>query len=296
METAADFAVWREAQRPRADPTMSWTEIIFPEPCAVAAPVKQATLGPFEVCWVCLSSPARADGEDSAFLGAEGEQGLIGFAIDGMGGMASGAKVARLSATTIAEELARPTDLGSPIQRAIRAVRQAHAQVLERYPGGGATIAGAVICGDRVQTLHSGDAEVMILASDGTCRYRTPAHSPVGRALQRGLIEEEQALAHPERHLVSNGLGVASMSVHLGPRMDLRRGDTALIATDGVTDNVRQSEVVDCLRSGPLPAATARLTDLCSERMRRSMTSRSRSHQLGKADDMTLLAIRQTGR
>ena len=86
------------------------------------------------------------------------------------------------------------------------------------------------------------------------------------------------------------------MSVHLGPRMDLRRGDTALIATDGVTDNVRQSEVVDCLRSGPLPAATARLTDLCSERMRRSMTSRSRSHQLGKADDMTLLAIRRTGR
>ncbi len=275
---------------------MTWAEIILPEPGDHATEVNHVTLGSFEICWVCLSSPARAGGEDSAFLGADGTDGLFGFAIDGMGGMARGAEAARVSATTLARELARPAELESPVQRAVRAVRQAHAQVIQHCAGGGATIAGAVFSRAQVQTLHAGDAEVLILGEDGTCRHRTAAHSPVGRALQRGLIDEERALAHPERHLVSNGLGVTPMSLHLGPHIDLGLGDTALIVTDGVTDNVRETEIADSLRDSHLPVATAQLTDLCRDRMLRSLTTRTRSPRLGKADDLTLLAIRRTGR
>ncbi len=274
---------------------MTWVELILPEPEGRTATVRRATSGPFEVCWVCLSSPARAGGEDSAFLRAEGDDQLMGFAIDGMGGMARGAEAAQVAATTLERELARSPGPGSPIQRAVLAVRQAHAQVIQRCPGGGATIAGAVFSEGGVQTLHAGDAEVLVFSGDGACRHRTPAHSPVGRALQRGLMDEEQALAHPERHLVSNGLGVVPMSLHLGPRLDLGAGDTALLATDGVTDNVREAEVADSLRGADLPLATAQLTDLCLERMRRSLTTRTRSPRVGKADDLTLLAIRRTG-
>ena len=118
---------------------MTWAEIILPEPGDHATEVNHVTLGSFEICWVCLSSPARAGGEDSAFLGADGTDGLFGFAIDGMGGMARGAEAARVSATTLARELARPAELESPVQRAVRAVRQAHAQVIQHCAGGGAT-------------------------------------------------------------------------------------------------------------------------------------------------------------
>ena len=86
------------------------------------------------------------------------------------------------------------------------------------------------------------------------------------------------------------------MSLHLGPHIDLGLGDTALIVTDGVTDNVRETEIADSLRDSHLPVATAQLTDLCRDRMLRSLTTRTRSPRLGKADDLTLLAIRRTGR
>ncbi len=78
---------------------MTWVELILPEPEGRTATVRRATSGPFEVCWVCLSSPARAGGEDSAFLRAEGDDQLMGFAIDGMGGMARGAEAAQVAAT-----------------------------------------------------------------------------------------------------------------------------------------------------------------------------------------------------
>jgi len=106
-------------------------------------------------------------------------------------------------------------------------------------------------------------------------------------------MDEDQALIHPERHLVSNGLGVDSMSVHVGPRLRLADDDTVLIATDGLTDNAREEEIIECLRMGPLERGTSHLVELCQERMHRSLTSRSRTPRLGKADDLTLLAFRK---
>jgi len=258
---------------------------------------RSAKIGAFDVSWVCASSPARRNGEDAAFLAAADDGSLTAFAIDGMGGMARGEEAARRAAEALSCEFdgeVGPGYVGRETlsERAIRALRRAHAEVLEHCPGGGATIAGAVIEGGQLRSLHAGDAEVIVLTKDGTRKHRTPAHSPVGRALQRGAMGEDQALLHPERHLVSNGLGVASMSIHVGPRITLEEEDTVLIATDGLTDNTREQEIIECLRMGPLQRGTAHLVDLCKERMHRSLTSRSRSPRLGKADDLTLLAIR----
>lgn len=259
---------------------------------------RSSRIGSFDVAWICAPSPARRGGEDAAFVAAPSDQSLVGFAIDGMGGMARGEEAARRAARALSHALAGPPGGGPPhagtlTGRAVRAIRQAHAEVLEHCPGGGATIAGAVLEDGRLRTLHAGDAEVVVLSKDGTCKHRTPAHSPVGRAIQRGSLSEDQALIHPERHLVSNGLGVASMSVHLGPRLKVDDEDTVVIATDGLTDNAREDEIIECLRMGPLLRGTSHLVDLCQERMQRSLVSRSRSPRLGKADDLTLLVVRR---
>ena len=42
----------------------------------------------------CAPSPARRGGEDAAFVAAPSDQSLVGFAIDGMGGMARGEEAA----------------------------------------------------------------------------------------------------------------------------------------------------------------------------------------------------------
>ena len=103
------------------------------------------------------------------------------------------------------------------------------------------------------------------------------------------------ALTHPDRHLVSNGLGVASLSIHLGPTLPFHAGDTVLIATDGVTDNAREGEMIECLRSGPLHVGASHLVDLCRDRMGHAPASRPRTARVGKPDDLTLLVIRRRG-
>jgi len=277
---------------------MSSSSLILPEAQGGPTSPRSALMGSFEVAWICAPSPARRGGEDAAFMAATREERMVGFAIDGMGGMARGEEAARRAAEALSSEFsddagARPLHPEPLTRRAIRALRRAHAEVLEHCPGGGATIAGAVVEDGRLRTLHAGDAEVIVFSKEGTCKHRTPAHSPVGRAVLRGSMDEDQALIHPERHLVSNGLGVDSMSVHVGPRLRLADDDTVLIATDGLTDNAREEEIIECLRMGPLERGTSHLVELCQERMHRSLTSRSRTPRLGKADDLTLLAFRK---
>jgi protein phosphatase len=276
---------------------MSTPSMILPGADGGSDSPQSARIGSFDVAWVCTPSPARRGGEDAAFMAAPGSGRLVGFAIDGMGGMARGEEAARRAAQVLAGAFAEGAGTESrPVEtltvRAIHALRRAHAEVLEHCPGGGATVAGAVLEAGGLRTLHAGDAEVIVISSNGTCKHRTPAHSPVGRAVRRGLMNEDSALVHPERHLVSNGLGVAPMSVHLGPRLKLDDGDTVLIATDGLTDNAREEEIVESLRGGPLLRGASHLVDLCRERMLRSITSRSRSQRLGKADDLTALVLR----
>ena len=276
---------------------MSIPSMILPGADGGTSSPQSARIGSFDIAWVCTPSPARRGGEDAAFMAAPGAGCLVGFAIDGMGGMARGEEAARRAARVLAGAFAEGAGpesrrVESLIERAVHALRRAHAEVVEHCPGGGATVAGAVLEAGGLRTLHAGDAEVIVISGSGACKHRTPAHSPIGRAIRRGFMDEDSALVHPERHLVSNGLGVTPMSVHLGPRLRLDDEDTVLIATDGLTDNAREEEIVECLRGGPLLGGASRLVNLCRERMLRSITSRSRSPRLGKADDLTALVLR----
>lgn len=274
-------------------PSMTSPSIIRPAPSHSSSTVEHGTVGDFDVCWACLTSPAREGGEDAAVIAQAGPDGIFGFAIDGMGGMAQGREAAETAGEAISRGVSESSAVSSPIDSAIRALREAHAAVLERCPGGGATVAGAVISRDHLRTIHAGDTEVLVFNEVGTLWHRTPTHSPVGRALQLGLVDEEAALTHPERHLVSSGLGVSTMCIQLSPSLPLEHGDTVLVATDGVTDNAREEEIIECLRRGPLNVATSHLVDLCRDRMKRALTTRSRSPRLGKPDDLTMVVIRR---
>ena len=302
---------------------MSSPRTFLPEDGAHHAPARLTPTPHLVASASCLSSPSRAGGEDAAVVATDGQRTLVACALDGMGGMSRGRDAARIAAAAVAERLGpergrvelgegghgegghtkgghsegRPWGRESlddqPLLATLDGLRLAHAGILSECPGGGVTAAAAVVDGDELRTVHSGDAEVMVLSSTGDLRYRTPAHSPVGRALQLGVLDEDSALLHPERHLVSNGLGVTRMALHLGPRIRLEEGDTVLVASDGVTDNARVPEIVECLSRGDLVLGSTHLVDLCRERMERSMTTRTRTARIGKADDLTLLTIRR---
>ena len=103
--------------------------------------------------------------------------------------------------------------------------------------------------------------DVLLLGQRGRLKLQTVAHSPVGFAVESGLLDEAEAMHHAERHLVSNVLGVPDMRIEVGSQLRLAPRDTLLLASDGLSDNLRMDEIVALLRTGPLEVACERLAD-----------------------------------
>ena len=111
--------------------------------------------------------------------------------------------------------------------------------------------------------------------------------SPVGYALESGLLGEEEALHHDERHLISNMVGSAEMRIEVGSPIRLAPRDTVLLATDGLLDNLSLQEIVDGIRTGPLAKVVQNLARSCGQRMRDPEDGHP-----SKPDDTTFLLFR----
>lgn len=246
----------------------------------------------FEIAFLSRCDLDKAVSEDALFIVPMGGDAVCVGVIDGMGGMAAGGKAARITAEAIAAEVeARP---GAITHRAalVEGFERAHARVTQECSGGGATAVAAIITLETVQMIHSGDAEGLQFSQRGHLRHRTPAHSPVGHALQAGVLTELEALLHPDRHLVSSGVGVPGMTIEVGPETALRAKDTVLLCSDGLTDNAFEVEIIEGMRRGPLKESLLRTADLATGRMINPFSIPT-GDAISKRDDMTILAVRK---
>jgi serine/threonine protein phosphatase PrpC len=149
------------------------------------------------------------------------------------------------------------------------------------------TLAVAEIEGRTLRTYHVGDTEILLFGSQGKLKLQTLAHSPVAYAVEAGLLDARDALAHEDRHLVNNVLGAEGMRVEMSSRIEMAPRDTLLTASDGLMDNLHVGEIVERLRRGPLDEAVAGLVSDCRHRMETPAKNRP-----SKADDLTLIAFR----
>jgi PPM family protein phosphatase len=155
---------------------------------------------------------------------------------------------------------------GLPLQTSILdGIGKANESVLSMGTGAATTLAVAELAGGQVRAYNVGDSEVMVFGQRGRLKLRTLSHSPVGFALQAGLVGHEEALHHEDRHLVSNFVGSRDMRIEVGSALRLGALDTVLVCSDGLVDNLRLAEIAAIMRCGPL-----------DERSRRWRTARSR--------------------
>ena len=95
-------------------------------------------------------------------------------------------------------------------------------------------------------------------------RWQTMAHSPVGYAVEAGLLDAGEAMRHDDRHIVSNMVGSEEMRIDIGPPVTLKPHDTVLLATDGLTDNLRDEEIIEHIRKRALTKAADQLRTACA--------------------------------
>ena len=145
-------------------------------------------------------------------------------------------------------------------------------------------IARVTIEGLIARMYQIGDSEAIIVGQKGKLKAQTLAHSPTGFAVEAGFLDQREALHHEERHLVSNFLGANDMRIDMGTTVNLQPRDTILLASDGLTDNLRQGEIIETIRRGSLLKAGENLAAHCAERM---------ETEEGKPDDMTFILFRR---
>lgn len=202
----------------------------------------------------------RSENED-AYL-AVPAAGLFAVA-DGLGGHAAGEVASRAAVRTLSERFDGRSPTGEDIVAALEeAIREAHARIRRMaaadraVAGMGTTVTALHLdAGGRYAIGHVGDSRAYLLR-DGRLRRLTRDHTYVQEMVERGRLTEEQARLHPRSSMLTRALGVeegVEVAVYEGRA---RRGDRFLLATDGLTGLVPESELRELLRSerdpGPL--------------------------------------------
>jgi serine/threonine protein phosphatase PrpC len=281
----------------RLVPEKSRPRLEVPE-CLIYAESLMAEVAAFEFAGGVAAvfstrSPQKSTpNEDAAALLAAGPASGVLAVADGLGGHAGGERASRLALETIEETLARGGEVnGDHLRPAILdGIEAANHAVQEMGTGSATTLALAEIQGRTVRTYHVGDSVILLTGQRGKLKLQTIAHSPIGYAVEAGLIEEAVAIHHDDRHMISNVIGSNQMRIEIGPAVRMAPRDTLVLASDGLLDNLLPDEIVEMIRSGPLEDSVAKLVAAALKRMHTDGGTAP-----SKPDDLTVIAYRAQG-
>ena len=209
---------------------------------------------------------------------------------DGLGGLPAGDAASRLAIATILDQLDTVSNGGDARNVILSGIDKANEAILHSGTGGATTLVVVEFDQGIVRPYHIGDAMTLITGQRGLVKFETVSHSPTGYMEEAGLLNEEDAMRHAERHIVSNVLGSEEMRLEIGPKIPLARYDTVILASDGLRDNMSQEQVVTTMRKGPLEKCLGRLAKTC-----RAIMSGENGNAHGHPDDLTMIALRRTG-
>jgi PPM family protein phosphatase len=217
---------------------------------------------------------------------AEPTQSVFAIISDGIGGHRAGEEAAEMAVETISHMVAlsdahRPLEiLDNAIQVTSDAIAAKAKDDTQRL-GMGTTCACAWVIGDRLFTASVGDSRIYLLRN-GAILQLTIDHTWVQEAMDRGILEPEDARIHPNMHVIRRYLG-SSKTPQVDLRMRLAKdesdtqsrshqglrllpGDLLLLCTDGLTDVVENIEIEPTVRGLGLQAAAQALVGLACAR------------------------------
>lgn len=226
--------------------------------------------------------------EDAAALIPVGDDSLVLAVADGVGGSPGGCEASAAAVSTLQRLLAKVS--GSDVLREaiLDAVEKANENILTSGKRSATTLVVAEIARHQLRCYHVGDSELIVVGQRGAIKQRIIPHSPTGFAVEAGLLDEEEAVQHEQRHVLFNVIGAPNMRVDISSSIDLALRDTVLLTSDGVLDNLYLDEIVEIIRAGPLAKSADRLIAATRDRMVNSKGSAP-----SKPDDATIILYRR---
>ena len=133
----------------------------------------------------------------------------------------------------------------------------------------GATLTTLLLAEGEAYAANIGDSRCY-LYRDGCLSRLSEDHTAVQRLIALGIIEPAEAKTHPERHRLTQHLGIFPDELIIQPhtvRLPVRPGDRFLLCSDGLTDLLEEEDLSALLRSQTAaPACAAALYQLAMQR------------------------------
>jgi len=205
----------------------------------------------------------RKVNEDSLLVRTE--RGLWAVA-DGMGGHDAG-DVASAKVTQALLELPVVYGLDELVESAVGAIKNVNRELIALAGSSdgqrtiGSTVVGVAIANGQFRCFWAGDSRAYRIR-DGRIEQLSRDHSLVQSLVDAGMLKPEEAESHPNANVITRAVGVSEDLVVDVVGGDARTGDLFLLASDGLTRLVGDSEILAELVSKAPPAAASSLVDL----------------------------------
>ena len=198
-----------------------------------------------------------------------GPRGSLFMVADGMGGAAAGELASEMAAHLIHRHLATvwAQDQSPTADRFAHRMKEAvelaneqlyvYAREHPEVRGMGTTVTAAGVFGDELYLTQIGDSRGYLVRNDEAIQL-TKDQSLMQRLVDAGELTEEEAEQSERRNIILQALGPdPGVKVDL-THQNLRRGDTLIICSDGLSGVVKREEFAD------LAAEHPDLSELCS--------------------------------
>jgi PPM family protein phosphatase len=192
---------------------------------------------------------------------------------DGMGGSEGGQFASRIAVDTVKEVYSK-SSASDPQQFLLDAFEQAHLRVQTKarenraLRGMGTTLTAFAVVRNRfLYYAHVGDSRLYLLRA-AKLTMLTHDHSLVSRLVENGLIRQDQAESHPQRHVLIAAIGVADEVKPDFPEVPLllEKSDLLLACTDGLWGQLGDEEMGQVLDGSSPVEACRSLVRLAKDR------------------------------
>lgn len=211
-------------------------------------------------------------------------KGRLAIVADGMGGHQGGEVASRLAVDTVRQVYSDASE-GDPQTALLLGFEAAHelirqrARDLPKLEGMGTTCTAIVLIDGKLHFAHIGDSR-LYLARNSTISRLTRDHSYVNQLVDQGVISAEEALEHPQRHILTTALGVqGEISADFSETpLPLEPGDILVLCTDGLSGAISDEELLAIITSNAPSEACKELVE--------------RAKMRGGSDNITVQVLR----
>ncbi|NOX31483.1 MAG: Stp1/IreP family PP2C-type Ser/Thr phosphatase [Actinobacteria bacterium] len=198
----------------------------------------------------------RDNNQDALFA----DRGLFVVA-DGMGGHQGGEVASQIAVRTMAGAgHGSLVDLVAAVESSNTAVWE-YAENKPELKGMGTTLTGIAVLGDgrppRFGVVNVGDSRIYRVR-DGEIEQITDDHSYVAELVRRGQLNEDESHTHPYRNMLTRAIGVAETVDVDTWEIDPIAGDKFVLCSDGLVNELEDSEILDVFGRVDDPSELAR--------------------------------------